>query len=101
MDAADYRIRFLNLRRLPGMIGQGEVAILLGVAESCVPILVRDGLLRPLATIGHAGSNTVKHFAAVEIERFARDPEFLSRAHLAVARHWEKKNTSAKRSRGG
>lgn len=76
------------------MIGQAEVAFLLGVTESCVPILLRARLLRALETVDRAGPNTVKHFASVEIESLAKDREFLSRARLAIAKYWERKNAS-------
>ena len=38
----------LNLRRLPAMLNMAQTAVMLGLAEHDIPVLVRHGLLQPL-----------------------------------------------------
>lgn len=38
----------LNLRRLPAMLNSAQTAVMLGLAEHDIPLLVRSGLLQPL-----------------------------------------------------
>jgi hypothetical protein len=79
----------LNCRRLPGRLNSTETAILLGVQEHDVPVLISARLLNPL---GKPAPNAPKYFAAIEIEEFTQDRERLSAATKALAKHWSQKN---------
>ena len=94
MDA----LAVLNCHRLPARLNTSEVAILLGFQEHDIAPLVAAKLLTPL---GKPAPNAPKYFAAVEIERCAQDPDWLSQATRALAKHWLRKNgekTTAKSS---
>ena len=73
----------LNLRRLPARLQTEEVAACLGFKPHDIPILVREGLLKPLAS---GPRNCVKYFSATVIEGLARDDRWLDRATKAVLR---------------
>jgi hypothetical protein len=80
----------LNCRRLPARLNTSEVAILLGFQEHDIAPLVAAKLLAPL---GKPAPNAPKYFAAVEVERCAQDPDWLSQATRALAKRWLGKNT--------
>jgi len=50
----------LNLRRLPARLTVQQTAALLNCGEHDIPVLVSQGLLKPL---GHPAANVVKYFA--------------------------------------
>src|SRR6266567_852900 len=64
----------LNLRRLPARLTVEEAAVVLGCKTYNLPVLEQLGLLRPLAP---SKKNHVRHYAAVEVEALARDPNNL------------------------
>src|SRR5436190_23200409 len=64
----------LNLRRLPARLTVEEAASVLGCKGYDVPVLEHLGLLKPLAP---SEKNHVRHYAAVEVEALARDPNRL------------------------
>jgi hypothetical protein len=86
---AQEKFALLNCRRLPGRLNTSETALLLGFQEHDVPALVAAKLLVPL---GKPAANSPKYFAAVAIAERAVDPEWLSQATKALARHWLRKN---------
>lgn len=79
----------LNCRRLPGRLNATEAAILLGVKEHDIPVLIAAKSLLPL---GKAARNAPKYFAAVTIEAHSQNPDWLSNATRTLAKHWAKKN---------
>jgi hypothetical protein len=79
----------LNLRRLPARLLSEEAAAILGFKPHDIPILVRSGLLKPLAS---GPRNCVKYFSAVMIEGLARDDRWLDKATKAVLRHRPKQS---------
>jgi len=79
----------LSCRRLPGRLNTSETALLLGVQEHDIPMLVAAKLIVPL---GKPASNAPKYFAAVEIAERAADTEWLSNATKVLAKHWLRKN---------
>jgi len=87
----------LNISR-PGRLLAEQAALLLGFKRHEIPILVRAKLLKPLA---NPPRNAVKYFASAEIEQYARDPDWLSRATKAVYKYWADQNRKRLRKGGG
>src|SRR5438552_10117200 len=83
------RVALLNCRRLPGRLNTSETALLLGVHEHDVPVLVAARLLLPL---GKPAPNAPKYFASVEVAANAENPAWLAQATRAICKHWSKKN---------
>ena len=83
------RVALLNCRRLPGRLNTSETALLLGVHEHDVPVLVAARLLLPL---GKPAPNAPKYFASVEVVANAENPQWLAEATKALAKHWFRKN---------
>lgn len=81
----------LSLLRLPGRLDVEQVATLLGFAVHDIPVLVRKGALHPLGKPRH---NAQKWFAAVEIESYSHDKNWLSKATLIISKHWAVNNKS-------
>jgi hypothetical protein len=73
----------LALRRLPGRLNVEQTAEILGFLPPDIPPLVRAGLLKPL---GGGLKNSVKYFAAADIEQAAQDRKWLDKATRAVSR---------------
>lgn len=86
---AQEKFALLNCRRLPGRLNTLETALLLGVQEHDIPVLVAARLILPL---GKPASNAPKYFASVEVVANAADSEWLSKATKALARYWQRKN---------
>jgi hypothetical protein len=86
---AQEKLALLNCHRLPGRLNTSETAVLLGVNEHDVPVLVSARLLAPL---GKPATNAPKYFAAVEIAARAEDREWLTEATKTLAKHWHRKN---------
>src|SRR5205823_12086380 len=83
------RVALLNCRRLPGRLNTSETALLLGVHEHDIPVLVVARLLRPL---GKPAPNAPKYFASVEVAANAQNSEWLAAATRAISKHWSIKN---------
>ncbi|SRR5258708_5818617 len=82
----------LNLRRLPAMLTAAQTAALMdGGGEHNIPVLVREGLLRPL---GNPPPNAVKYFATVEVLDLAADTKRLSRIRDVIYEYWQGKNAA-------
>ena len=86
----------LSLYRLPARLDAAHTAALLGFQPHDISVLVRLGLLRPL---GRPAPNSVRYFAAVEIDRLREDRDWLDKATRAVGRKWQEKNRTAGASR--
>ena len=82
-------IALLNCRRLPARLNTSETAVLLGVQEHDIALLISARLLEPL---GKPAPNSPKYFASVEIVARAESPSWLSEATKALAKHWLTKN---------
>lgn len=85
----DYK-EFLNLRRLPGTLDAEQAAILLGVNETSIPILVAKSFLKPLGKL--LAANAPKRFSSAAVEALARDPEAMSRMHQLISSRWRSRN---------
>src|SRR5438093_1532723 len=97
--SATEKIALLNCRRLPGRLNTSETALLLGIQEHDIPVLVAAKLILPL---GKPASNAPKYFASVEVAANAENPKWLSEATKALAMYWRRKNEDcAVRKTGG
>ena len=81
--------RLLSLARLPGRLTGDQAASLLGFMPHDLPILTKARLLMPL---GRPPQQAVKYFSSVEIEKCAKDPDWLNRATRAIYQHWINQN---------
>ena len=89
----------LNLRRLPAMLNMAQTAVLLGLAEHDIPVLIQAGHLKPL---GNPPPNAVKHFATAQILELAGEPASLNKIRNAVYEYWRRKNAGHRlRARNG
>ncbi len=73
----------LGLRRLPARLTSEQIAIVLGFQVHDIPALVKAGLLKPL---GGGLRNSVKYFAAIDVDQKSNDAKWLDRATKAVSR---------------
>jgi hypothetical protein len=81
----------LNVRRLPARLTVAQTAALLNCGEHDIPVLVSNGLLKPL---GHPPPNAVKYFAPTEVLELAGDSEQMGQICDAVYEHWRGKNAA-------
>jgi len=86
----------LNLRRLPAMLNIQQTAVLLGLAEHDVPVLIGVGLLKPL---GDPLPNAVKYFASIQVLELAGEFSRLCKIRNAVYEYWRGKNAAKSRPR--
>lgn len=80
----------LNLRRLPAMLNVAQAAVLLGLAEHDIPVLVHAGLLKPL---GNPPPNAVKSFGTVQVLEIAGEKAVLNKIRSTVYQYWRGKNS--------
>jgi hypothetical protein len=66
-----------------------EAAWILRCATHDIPILVANGLLKPL---GHPVDNATKFFAYDTLQELKHDIKWLARVTDAVSEHWKLKN---------
>ena len=79
----------LNLRRLPAMLNMAQTAVMLGLAEHDIPVLIAAGLLKPL---GNPPANAVKYFSTVEVLEMAGESAVLNKIRSTVYQYWRGKN---------
>ena len=79
----------LNLRRLPAMLNTRQIAVLMGLGEHDIPVLIAAGLLKPL---GNPPSNAVKYFGTVEVLEMAGESAILNKIRSTVYQYWRGKN---------
>jgi hypothetical protein len=75
--------------RYAGRMSSEEAALALGFKAHDVPILVREGLMRPL---GDPPANATKYFAATYIQRLAVNESWLAKATKCLNAYWTKHN---------
>lgn len=85
----------LEAARLPARLNTEQVAHLLGFQPHDVPLLTKAGLLKPL---GGGPRNSIKYFAACEIEQLRDDRRWLDKATKAVSRRTASSNSSTQTS---
>ena len=83
------RERFLNLRHFPARMTIEEVAAFFRMSPHDIPILVADGLLKPL---GDPVQSSVKYFATAVLEELAQNVDWLHQATAALQGHWAMMN---------
>src|SRR4051812_44563235 len=83
------RERFLNLKTAPARLNVEEAAWYLGFASHDIPVLVSQGLLKPL---GNPSGGSVKFFAFIALEELHDDAKWLARATNIIMEYWRKKN---------
>jgi hypothetical protein len=83
-------------KNLPARLDAVGTARLLGFGEHDVQILMSAGLLKPL---GAPAPNAPKWFASVSLIELAADPNWLSKATRAVAKHWSHKRARRRSNR--
>jgi hypothetical protein len=81
----------LNLRRLPAMLNTAQTAILLGLAEHDIPVLVRTGFLKPL---GSPPPNAVKSFSTAQVLELAGEIVLLNKIRSSLYQYWRGKNAN-------
>lgn len=88
--------KLLNLRRLPAMLNAAQTAVMLGLGEHDIPVLIAAGLLNPL---GDPPSNAVKYFGTVTVLEMAGDGAVLNDIRSTVYRYWRHKNSAKAKPR--
>ncbi|MGH7988679.1 MAG: hypothetical protein ACREDS_00585 [Limisphaerales bacterium] len=79
----------MNLKTLPGRVRMEEAALLLGFSTHEIPILVSNGLIKPL---GHPPVTGVKYFSIVALEELRRDEKWLAKASDCIVQYWQDVN---------
>jgi hypothetical protein len=80
---------FLNLKISPARLTAEEAAWFLGFSTHEIPILMAEGLLKPL---GRPPSNGPKYFGTAVLEELRRDQKWLARASDAIVEYWKTRN---------
>jgi hypothetical protein len=91
------REKFLNLREKPARVTVEEAAWILRCAMHDIPILVANGLLKPL---GHPVDNATKFFAYDTLQELKHDLKWLARVTDAISEHWKLKNARKSENAG-
>jgi hypothetical protein len=81
--------QFLSLKMPPARLNAEQAAWYLGFSAHEIPILVSEGLLKPL---GHPAKNAPKFFALTILEELRRDVKWLAKACDAISEHWKYRN---------
>jgi hypothetical protein len=84
-----------SLQNPPARLNIEETAWFLGFAPHDIPMLVAEGLLKPL---GHPPANGSKYFATATLQELRQDLRWLTRATDAIVNHWKRKNACGQES---
>ncbi len=79
----------------PARLTAEQAAAVLNFQVHDIAVLMAAGLLKPL---GKPAQNAPKFFAAKTVLELGRDEQWLHKATLAVARHWQGKNARRQQS---
>ena len=90
--------QFLNLRTLPARLKVEEAGWYLGFSAHEIPILMSEGLLKPL---GRPPATGVKYFSAAVLEELCRDEKWLARASDCIVQYWKGRNEKKAAHRNG
>lgn len=88
--------QLLNLHRLPARLRVEDAALLLGFSVHEIPILVSQGLIKPL---GHPPVTGVKYFSVAALEELRKDEKWLARASDCIVEYWQDVNQNRKTAR--
>lgn len=94
----DTKETFLSLHFPPARMNATETAWYLGFEPHEIPMLVGQGLLKPL---GHPAANSTKFFSAEALAALRHDEKWLSKASDSIAAFWRRKNAQKKAGRRG
>jgi hypothetical protein len=83
------KTELLNVRRLPARLDTNQTAFLLGFQHHDIPILIKEGLLKPL---GKPKANAPKWFAMTKVLALGQDEEWLSKATDKISKNWAVRN---------
>jgi hypothetical protein len=86
----DEMAKLLTLVRLPGRLNYEQTAPVLGFHPHEIPVLVKAKLLKPL---GNPTPQSVKFFAASDVEKCSRDTDWLNKATKALYSFWATQNS--------
>ena len=86
-----------RLAEHPGRVLPETAAAIIGFRKHDMRILAKKGLVNPL---GNPANTAVKYYARLEIEKLARDPDWLCKATRAVSTHWAEQNQKRKKKGG-
>ncbi|MCG3148910.1 MAG: hypothetical protein PCFJNLEI_02362 [Verrucomicrobiae bacterium] len=89
MNANEQQAEFLSWKVVPARLSAIQTAWFLGFEPHEIPILIMDGLLKPL---GHPPRNGTKFFATSTLEELRRDEKWLARASDAICAYWRERN---------
>jgi hypothetical protein len=89
------REKFLNLRTPPARVVVEEAAWILGFASHDIPVLVSEGLLKPL---GRPPTSGTKFFATAKLQELRADVNWLARASDVIVKHWQVRNARKKQN---
>ena len=89
--------QFLNLKTHPARLKAEEAAWFLGFSQHEIPILVAEGLLKPL---GRPPETGVKYFSTMALEELRRDVKWLARASDIIVNYWRTRNGNKTAHRG-
>jgi hypothetical protein len=81
---------FLNLANFPARVSAEQAGWILGFSDKEIPILVAEGILKPL---GRPARNGPKYFATAELEELRRDRKWLVKASDAIVGYWVNRNS--------
>jgi len=89
--------QFLNLRTYPARLKVEEAAWYLGFSIHEIPILMAEGLLKPL---GRPPTTGVKYFSTATLTELRRDEKWLARASDCIVQYWKVRNDKKAAHRG-
>jgi hypothetical protein len=89
MNANEQQTEFLSRQVIPARLDATQTAWFLGFEPHEIPILITNGLLKPL---GHPPRNGTKFFATSTLEELRRDEKWLARASDAICAYWRARN---------
>lgn len=81
--------QFLNLKTYPARLKVEEAAWYLGFSAHEIPILMAEGLLKPL---GHPPVTGTKYFATAALDELRKDLKWLARASDCIVQYWRSRN---------
>jgi len=73
------------------MLNMAQTAVMLGLAEHDIPVLVRAGLLKPL---GDPPPNAVKSLGTAQVLELAGELTVLNKIRNTVYEYWQGKNAA-------
>lgn len=89
------KMAFLNSRQWPLIISAPQCAVILGVPQHTISILVSARILKPLGATNEGGKNKQRFFASSQVLALREDVATLSKIVNTLSRRWREKNIRA------